>query len=65
MNFCLICEMKGRNRIMTVCKQAYRNLKLQTNKPLYLVDPQKINKMFQCREDEWPGIEICTISEEY
>ena len=48
--------MKCRNRIMTVCKQAYRNLKLQTNKPLYLVGPQKINKRkFECRDDEWPG----------
>ena len=37
---CLICEMKCRNRIITVCKQAYRNLKLQTYKPLYLVGPQ-------------------------
>ena len=36
--------MKCRKRIMTVCKQAYRNLKLQTNEPLYLVGPQKIKK---------------------
>ena len=43
-NGCLICEMKCTKRIMTVCKQAYRNLKLQTNKPLYLVGPQKIKK---------------------
>ena len=40
----LICEMKCRNMIMTVCKQAYRNLKLQTNKPLYHIGPQKIKK---------------------
>ena len=29
---------------MTACKQAYRNLKLQTSKPLYLVGTQKIKK---------------------
>ena len=39
-------EMKCINRLMTVCKQAYRNLKLQTNKPLYLVKRKK----FECRE---------------
>ena len=55
-NGCLICEMKCRNRIMTACKQAYRNLKLQTNKSLYLVGPQKINKFeFERRDDEWPA----------
>ena len=41
LSFLLICEMKRRNMIMTVCKQAYMNLKLQTNKPLYLIGPQK------------------------
>ena len=50
---------------MTVFKQAYRNLKLQTYKPLYLVGPQKKRKKFECNDDEWPGREICTISEEY
>ena len=62
----LICEMKFRNRIMTVCKHAYRNLKLQTNKPLYLVGPQKIKK-----KKVWDGLAgksvpwVCTISQEY
>ena len=36
-------EMKCINRLMTVCKQAYRNLKLQTNKPLYLVKRKSLS----------------------
>ena len=57
-NGCLICEMKCRNRIMTACKQAYRNLKLQTNKPLYLVGSQKKRNKFEHNDNEWPGKEI-------
>ena len=62
-----ICEMKCRNLIMTVCKQAHRNLKLQTNIQLCLVWSTE-KKKFECimifQDDEWPGKEM-TISEEY
>ena len=55
------CKMRCRNLIMTVCKCAHRNLKLQ----LYLVWPTA--KKFECimifKEDEWPGRKM-TISEE-
>ena len=55
------CEMRCRNLIMTVCKCAHRNLKLQ----LYLVWPTA--KKFECimviKDDEWPGRKM-NISEE-
>ena len=65
-NDCLIfCEMKCRNLIMTVCKRARRNLKLQ----LYLVWPgdRKNECIMNFQDDEWPGTSgrEVTIAEEY